>query len=130
MNITDRLKELDKIAVSDMAIEKTMSLMDYGYCMKMRELYTDYRKGLVTLDSCKKRKEEIVEEYLRCSSCLDVHKKYQENIMKSDVLRCEINKSSDLQEMLLKSLEIVSLLTGDETFYKTNSRKVSDDNEI
>ena len=124
-----KLEELDKMANSNIAIEKTMPLMDYAYCMKMRELYTDYQKKLITLDSCKKRKEEIIEEYQRCSSCLDVNKKYQENIKKSEILRAEINKSSDLQEMLLKSLEIVSLLTGDETFYKINAKKVGDNNE-
>lgn len=119
-----KLEELDKIAISNMAIEKTIPLADYGYCMKMRELYNDYRKGLITLESCKKRKEEIIEEYQRCSSCLDVHKKYQENIMKSEILRTEINKSSDIVETLLKSLECISLMTGDETFYKINAEKV------
>lgn len=120
-----KLEELDKIAISNMAIEKTMPLMDYAYCMKMRELYADYRKGLITLDSCKKRKKEIVEEYQKCSSCLEVYKKYQENIKKSEILRAEINKSSDLQEMLLKSLECISLMTDDEVFYKLNSKKVN-----
>ena len=123
-----KLEELDKIANSNIVIEKTMPLADYAYCMKMRELYTDYRKGLITLDSCKKRKKEIVEEYQKCSSCLEVYKKYQENIKKSEILRVEINKSSDLQEMLLKSLECISLMTGDETFYKINAKKVGDSN--
>lgn len=124
-----KLEELDKMAISDMAIEKTMPLMDYAYCMKMRELYTDYRKGLITLDSCKKRKEEIIREYKKASSCLEIYEKYQDNIMKSEALRIEINRSNDLQETLLKSLEIVSLLTGDETFYKINARKLGDNND-
>lgn len=123
------LEELDKIASSNMAIEKSMPLADYGYCLKMRELYTDYHKGLVNLESCQKRKKEIVGEYEKTSSCLETYKKYQENIKKSEILRAEINKSSDLQEMLLKSLECISLMTSDETFYKINTRKLGDNHE-
>lgn len=132
MDISNRLTELDKIANSNIAIDKTMPLMDYGYCMKMRELYNDYKSGSITLDSCKRRKQEFIKEYTKLLediiSSSKVYLKYQENIKKSEILRAEINKSSDLQEMLLKSLEIVSLLTGDETFYKINSKKVGDDN--
>lgn len=130
MNISNRLKELDKIANSNIAIEKTMPLMDYGYCIKMRELYNDYKSGSITFDSCKRRKQEFIKEYTKLLediiSSSKVYLKYQENIKKSEILRAEINKSSDLQEMLLKSLEIVSLLTGDETFYKINTRKLGD----
>lgn len=119
-----KLEELDEIAKSNIAIEKSMPLADYGYCLKMRELYADYRKGLINLESCKKRKEEIVGEYKKCSSCLEVYSEYQENIKKSEMLRAEINKSNDLKEMLSKALECISLMTGDETFYKINVRKV------
>ena len=130
MNISNRLKELDKIANSNIAIEKTMPLMDYGYCIKMRELYNDYKSGSITLDSCKRRKQEFIKEYTKLLediiSSSKIYLKYQENIKKSEILKAEINKSSDLQEMLLKSLEIVSLLTGYETFYKINTRKLGD----
>lgn len=119
-----KLEELDQLANSRMAIEKTMPLMDYAYCLKMRELYADYRERLITLEACKKRKEEIIKEYEECSNCLGVHKRYQENIKKSEMLRLEINKSNNLEEMLIKSLECISLMTSDETFYKINARKV------
>ena len=121
-----KLEELDEIAKSNIAIEKSMPLADYGYCLKMRELYTDYRKGLITLDSCKKRKEEIIGEYEKTSSCLEVYKKYQDAILKSETLRSEINKSNDLEEMFRKALECISLLTGDETFYKINIKKLGE----
>ena len=126
------LKNLDVIANKDEPIDRNMYLIDYGYCAKVRELYQSYKANQMSLEDCKKLKvkiskeyEDIIEDITHCSQ---VWLEHQENIKKSEILRAEINKSSDLQEMFLKSLHIVSLLTGDETFYKINSKKVGDDN--
>lgn len=124
------LKSLDIIANSDEPIDKHMHIVDYGYCTKVRELYQSYKANQMSLEDCKKLKIKISKEYEdiveNLTYCSKIYLKYQENIKKSEILRAEINKSSDLQEMLLKSLEIVSLLTGDETFYKINARKLGD----
>lgn len=124
------LKSLDIVANSDEPMGKHMHIVDYGYCAKVRELYQSYKANQMSLDDCKKLKVKISKEYENIienlTYCSQVWLKHQENIKKSEILRAEINKSSDLQEMLLKSLEIVSLLTGDETFYKINARKLGD----
>ncbi len=124
------LKSLDIIANSDEPIDKHMHIVDYGYCTKVRELYQSYKANQMSLDDCKKLKVKISKEYENIvetmTYCSKIWLEHQENIKKSEILRAEINKSSDLQEMLLKSLEIVSLLTGDETFYKINTRKLGD----
>lgn len=127
------LKDLDIIANKSEPIDRSMHIVDYGYCAKVRELYQSYKTNQMSLEDCKKVKvsitkeyEEIIEDITHCSQ---VWLEHQDNIKKSEILRAEINKSSDLQEMLLKSLEIVSLLTGDETFYKINARKIGDSNE-
>ena len=124
------LKSLDIIANSDEPIDKHMHIVDYGYCTKVRELYQSYKANQMSLDDCKKLKIKISKEYEdiveNLTYCSKIWLEHQENIKKSEILKAEINKSSDLQEMLLKSLEIVSLLTGDETFYKINTRKLGD----
>ena len=124
------LKSLDIIANSDEPIDKHMHIVDYGYCTKVRELYQSYKANQMSLDDCKKLKVKISKEYENIienlTYCSRIWLEHQENIKKSEILKAEINKSSDLQEMLLKSLEIVSLLTGDETFYKINTRKLGD----
>lgn len=124
------LKSLDIIANSDEPIDKHMHIVDYGYCTKVRELYQSYKANQMSLEDCKKLKIKISKEYEdiveNLTYCSKIWLEHQENIKKSEILRAEINKSSDLQEMLLKSLEIVSLLTGDETFYKINTRKLGD----
>lgn len=124
------LKSLDIIANSDEPIDKHMHIVDYGYCTKVRELYQSYKANQMSLEDCKKLKVKISKEYEdiveNLTYCSKIWLEHQENIKKSEILKAEINKSSDLQEMLLKSLEIVSLLTGDETFYKINTRKLGD----
>lgn len=124
------LKSLDIIANSDEPIDKHMHIVDYGYCTKVRELYQSYKANQMSLEDCKKLKIKISKEYEdiveNLTYCSKIWLEHQENIKKSEILKAEINKSSDLQEMLLKSLEIVSLLTGDETFHKINTRKLGD----
>lgn len=122
------LKELDILANSKIAIEKTMPIAEYGYCLKMRELYADYKNGLISLESCKNRKKEIIEEYNQISSCVDTYKKYQEAILKAKNLRAEINKSSNPDDMLTKALKCISLMTNDETFYNMNMKKIERSN--
>lgn len=128
------LKNLDTIANANEHLDRNMYIVDYGYCTKVRELYQGYKNNQITLEDCKKIKAEIVKEYSKIiediTFCSKVYIEYQENIKKSEILRAEINKSSDLQEMLLKSLECISLMTGDETFYKINARKVENKHEI
>ena len=127
------LKDLDIIANKSEPIDRSMYIVDYGYCAKVRELYQSYKANQMSLEDCKKLKVSITKEYENIienlTYCSRIWLEYQENIKKSEILRAEVNKSSDLQEMLLKSLEIVSLLTGDETFYKINAKKVGDNNE-
>ena len=123
------LKKLDIIANSDEPID--MNLLDYGYCVKVRELYQNYKNNQMNIEDCKKAKAEITREYEKIVddkiSSSKIYSEYQESIKKSEILRAEINKSSDIVEMLLKSLECISLMTGDETFYKMNSKKVNKD---
>ena len=123
------LKDLDIIANSDEPLDFDMNLLDYGYCAKVRKLYQNYKNNQMNIEDCKKLKVKISKEYEDIVEYIThssrVWLEHQENIKKSEILRAEVNKSTDLQEMLLKSLEIVSLLTGDETFYKINAEKVN-----
>lgn len=127
------LKNLDIIANSNELLDRNMHIADYGYCAKVRELYQSYKANQMSLEDCKKLKVKISKEYENIiediTHCSQVWLEHQENIKKSEILRAEINKSSDLQEMLLKSLECISLMTSDETFYKINTRKLGDNHE-
>ena len=119
--MSEKLKKLDRLANSCDELDN-LELLDFAYCYKVRSLYQRYKSNQTDLEECKKRKEEIAQEYQKCSDSLSA---YQDNIKKSEELRAEINKSSDEKEMLSKCLEIVSLLTDDEVFFKKNKEKIS-----
>lgn len=59
------IKELDEMVESNMAIvECELSILEYGYCMKLSKLYTNFRKGLITLEGYQTAKGELAKEYM------------------------------------------------------------------
>lgn len=115
--------ELDRLANSPETLGN-LDLMDFAYCYKVRELYNAYKGNQLTLEECKKAKSKVQHEYENFTQTANVYTHYQEGIKKSELLRSIVNKSNDVTEMLSKCLEIVSLLTGDETFLTCNLRKL------
>lgn len=127
--IKKHLSDIDKIAYNgEEYIQDCENFLDYGYYAVVKDLYFTYKAGGLPKEECIQAKEiyqkQYIDEYITNNSHKEMYKGYQENIMKSDVLRSEINRSSDIKEMLLKSLECISLTTGDDAFYKINSKKI------
>lgn len=127
MNIQKHLEDLDLLSNSQNPLSE-LSLLDLGYCIRLRGYYIDYANNIITLDKAQKLKDRLQKEYVqlhkKINQGLEVYKQYQEVIKKSELVRSDINKSSDLNDMLLKSLEYISLTTGDKTFYDINARKL------
>ncbi len=128
-NIKKHLEDIDHVAYSGKEyVQDCKNFLDYGYYAVIKDLYTTYKVGGLSKEECIQAKEiyqkQYIEEYTTNHANMVMYENYQRDILKSEALRCEINKSSNLKEMLLKSLECISLMTGDETFYKLNSKKV------
>lgn len=115
------LEELDNIANSGEAISYNLTLMDYGYCCKMRSLYNEYKAGRMDIADCKIRKQQLIKEYRELSEemqrCIEMYKEYQENIKKSDIIRSDIAKSNDINEIADLAVKAISLMTGDTVIY-------------
>lgn len=128
MNIQKHLEDLDLLSNSQNPLGSELSLLDLGYCIRLRGYYIDYANNTITLDKAQKLKDRLQKEYIqlhnKINQGLEVYKQYQEAIKKSELVRSDINKSSSLNDMLLKSLEYISLTTGDKTFYDINVRKI------
>lgn len=127
MNIQKHLEDLDLLSNSQNPLESELSLLDLGYCIRLRGYYIDYANNIITFDKAQKLKDRLQKEYIqlhnKINQGLEVYKQYQEAIKKSELVRSDINKSSNLNDMLLKSLEYISLTTGDKTFHDINVRK-------
>lgn len=128
MNIQKHLEDLDSLSNSQYPLGSELSLLDLGYCIRLRGYYIDYANNIITLDKAQKLKDRLQKEYIqlhnKINQGLEVYKQYQEVIKQSELVRSDINKSSNLNDMLLKSLEYISLTTGDKTFYDINVRKI------
>lgn len=130
MDIEKHLNYIEHLAYKNMDfIQECETFLDYGYYSVIKNLYNDFRAGGLTKEECinakKIYREQYIKEYTDNHTQRKVYKEHQQNILKSDILRCEINKSNDFRKMLLKSLECISLMTGDEVFYKMNSKKLA-----
>lgn len=127
MNIQKHLEDLDVLSNSQNPLGSELSLLDLGYCIRLRGYYIDYANNIITLDKAQKLKDRLQKEYIqlynKINQGLEVYKQYQEAIKKSELVRLDINKSSDINTILLKALEYISLTTGDKTFYDINVRK-------
>lgn len=128
MNIQKHLEDLDLLSNSQYPLGSELSLLDLGYCIRLRGYYIDYANNIITFDKAQKLKDRLQKEYIqlhnKINQGLEVYKQYQEVIKQSELVRSDINKSSNLNDMLLKSLEYISLTTGDKTFYDINVRKI------
>lgn len=127
MNIQKYLEGLDVLSNSQNPLGSELSLLDLGYCIRLRGYYIDYANNIITFDKAQKLKDRLQKEYIqlhnKINQGLEVYKQYQEVIKQSELVRSDINKSSNLNDMLLKSLEYISLTTGDKTFHDINVRK-------
>ncbi|MBS6444539.1 MAG: hypothetical protein KH373_01895 [Ruminococcus sp.] len=127
MNIQKHLEDLDVLSNSQNPLGSELSLLDLGYCIRLRGYYIDYANNIITFDKAQKLKDRLQKEYIqlhnKINQGLEVYKQYQEAIKKSELVRSDINKSSDINTMLLKALEYISLTTDDRTFYDINVRK-------
>lgn len=127
MNIQKHLEDLDLLSNSQYPLGSELSLLDLGYCIRLRGYYIDYANNIITFDKAQKLKDRLQKEYIqlhnKINQGLEVYKQYQEVIKQSELVRSDINKSSNLNDMLLKSLEYISLTTGDKTFHDINVRK-------
>lgn len=127
-DIKKHLEDLDQLSNSQNPLGSELSLLDLGYCIRLRGYYIDYANNIITLDKAQKLKDKLQTEYTqlheKINQGLEVYKQYQEAILNSELVRSNINKSDNLNDMFLKALEYISLTTGDKTFYDINARKV------
>lgn len=125
-----RTDEIELSAARNRPLPKNMSAPEMYLYLSMRALYSNWRRGDITKESAASEKKVIMGEFRRLdderSHWCEVHKAYQENIRKADVLMSEIEKSEDTAVIAVKACEIVGLLTGEENFAIRQKRKIKD----
>ena len=125
-------KELEKAAYLSAKEGKkfdldSLSANEYKYFDKLIKIYQDYEKNLFLSDA-EQKKAAAYSEYAKETNehlgrIID-NLKWRDNTRTSETLRLKINKSTDIKEIAALALECISLMTGDETFLKSNIGKI------
>ncbi|MDE5582191.1 MAG: hypothetical protein K2J08_00595 [Ruminococcus sp.] len=101
---------------------------EYKYFSELRKIYHAFKFEELIKSDAEKRKSILLRRYREDSEehryRLEVCRRYQENIRTAEMLMTEIQKSHDVHDIAVTAVEAVGLMTGDETFIKTNLAKM------
>ena len=125
-------KELEKAAYLSAKEGKkfdldSLSANEYKYFDKLIKIYQDYEKNHFLSDA-EQKKAAAYSEYAKETNehlgrIID-NLKWRDNVRTSETIRLKISKSTDVNEIAALALECIGLMTGDETFLKSNIGKI------
>ena len=106
----------------------SLSANEYKYFSRLVQIYRDYEKELINLADAEKKKAAAYSEYEKSVNehlgrIID-NLKWRDNVRTSETIRLKIKKSTDVNEIAALALECIGLMTGDETFLKSNIGKI------
>ena len=123
-----RTADIELAAAKNRPLPKYVSAPEMCLYLSLRAIYSSWRKGDITKEQGTAEKSKAVagcerfeEEYQKWC---ETHKAYQDSIRKADVLMSEIEKSGDTAVIALKACEVISLITGDDSFAQRQKRKI------
>ncbi len=101
---------------------------EYKYFAQLRDIYYAFKFEGLSKDDAETRKKTILHQYQDEKNTYDNYfrfvKDWNSNILKSDVLRCQISKSSDIVEKLRLAVKCIGAMTGDTVFTRTELEKL------
>ena len=126
-NDKEQFARLERLAYDGTLDYTDYPAAEYKYFDRLAELGRLHRGSKLPAGLCKERKEIYFSEYGKDVSerfkGLEAEKRFQENIIKSDELRCKIYKTDSPEEKLKLALKCIELMTGEEGFMERNTRK-------
>lgn len=123
-----RTDEIERAAAENRPLPEYMTAPEMCLYLSLRAIYSSFRKGSISREQGTAEKNKAVSECERLDEeyrhWCDTYKAYQDNIRKADVLMSEIEKSGDTAVIALKACEVISLITGDDSFAQRQKRKI------
>lgn len=123
-NDENEFLKLERMAYDNVLDYTNFPPAEYKYFDKLSQLGSMYRNGQLPKGICKEYKEAYLCDYRKDAEKArknqEAESKYQENIRRSDELRCKINSTDDHDTKLMYALRCIELLTCEEGFERRN----------
>lgn len=116
----ETFREFERKAYKGILDYKDFQPVDYWYFAKLSELCKKYQLGILSADETNMKRKVLFEKYRaekeqhkaeekRC-------KEWQENIVKSELLKSDICKATSLEEKYILAVQCIEALTLDKVF--------------
>ena len=126
----DEFKQLERQAYNGTLDVSDFPPAEYKYFSELRKIYYAFKFEGLSKEEASRKKQILLRRYHEAVSehekYCEVFREYQENIIKSEMLRTAIQKSADIKEIALLACKCISLMTGDEVFYRLQKQKMED----
>lgn len=125
-----RMYEIESAISKKQPLPREMTVTETIFALMMKQLYANFFAGNISRNDASMEKRIIIMQSVRIDeeyqNWQNVHREHQDNIRLAGTLLSDIIKSQDLKEVALLSCKVISLMTGDELFYKTMKGKIND----
>ncbi len=97
---------------------------EYKYFDRLRIIYLRFKFDDLPKEEAERQERLLSDEYSlskkKATQNLNICRKYQDSIKRSEQLKIQVNKAKSDRDKLIPALEIIGLLTDDESFYRMN----------
>lgn len=101
---------------------------EYKYFSELRKIYHAFKFEGLSQEVAERQKKSLLIDYRRYlenfTHAVRTYGNYQDNIKQSEMLKTHIEKSNDLYDIAVTAIQVISLMTHDGTFSKTNLAKL------
>lgn len=123
-----RIKEIEFSAAKGVPLPPYPTVPEMCLYTSLRALYTSWRKREISTDIAQAEKRRIIsecEQYeTQYKAWTEAYRYYQTNIRRAGMLLSKIEKSDDVSDIALLSVDAIGLMTGDEVFPKRVRKRI------
>ena len=122
-------KSLEKQAYQGTIEISDFPPVEYKYFSELRQIYYAFKFEGLSQSDAEKLKIKLFRQYQDEKQSYDKYhqfvKDWNQTIIKSELLRSQIAKSSDIAEKLKLAVECIGILTSDAVFTRTETEKLN-----
>lgn len=127
-NKQEDFRRAERLAYNDMLDCTDFPPPEYKYFSELQKVYQAFKFDGLSKEDAERQKKSLLIDYQKYlenfTYCKSVWGKYQDNIKISEMLMTKIQKSYNMREIAETAIRVISLMTSNEVFLKTNLEKL------